>query len=242
MVIVSCILVIHTMLSYVIPPIIIVLGLAALIFFLFRKSAKIPEELILQEKRRSLGADKTDKQKLFRFTQLILQITEKIMQRFKLFSLKFYNKTDNWFHSIKEKREKRSGIGRRDEKAPEKISVESISVAEKNESMIDNMAVRKEVRIDFETEVEPMISKNVVHPDSRTQVRNEFEKALIERIAFNPKDIEAYERLGDYYIEVGNFNDSLACFEEVLKLSPVNRRAKIKVKRLQRVVFNGLSR
>ncbi|MFA5777108.1 MAG: tetratricopeptide repeat protein [Parcubacteria group bacterium] len=219
------------MLSYIIPPIVIVLSLAALIFFLFRKSAKIAEELILKEKRNEIGGAQIEKQKLFRFTQFILKISEKIMQRFKLFSLRFYNKTDNWFHSIKEKRENRISNTPRPEKEEMKIGVDNISVR------------RDATRIEeTEIEIEPMISKEAVHPDSRIQVRNEFEKALIERIAFNPKDIEAYERLGDYYIEIGNFNDSLACFEEVLKLSPGSRRAKIKTKRLQKIVFGGLSR
>jgi tetratricopeptide (TPR) repeat protein len=219
------------MLSYIIPPIVIVLSLAALIFFLFRKSAEISEELILKEKRNEFRSNQIEKQKLFRFTQLILKISEKIMQRFKLFSLRFYNKTDNWFHSIKEKRENRISNAPRPEKEEMKIGVDNISVR------------RDTVRIEeTEIEIEPMVSKEAVHPDSRIQVRNEFEKALIERIAFNPKDIEAYERLGDYYIEIGNFNDSLACFEEVLKLSPGSRRAKIKTKRLQKIVFGGLSR
>ena len=233
------------MLSYIIPPIVIVLSLAALIFFLFRKSSNIPEELILKEKRNEIRGIDTEKQKLFRFTQLILKISEKIMQRFKLFSLKFYNKTDNWFHSIKEKRENRIGNGKGMEKEEIVSSQDRESAIEQRREMrVDNVVVRKDsVKAEeMEVDVEPMISKEAVHPDSKNQVRNEFEKALIERIAFNPKDIEAYERLGDYYIEVGNFNDSLACFDEVLKLSPVNRRAKIKAKRLQKIVFNGLSR
>lgn len=228
------------MLSYIIPPIIIVLSLAALIFFLFRKSSNIPEEMIMKEKRSEIRCAGVEKQKLFRFTQLILKISEKVMQRFKLFSLKFYNKTDNWFHSIKEKRENRiSNVPREEMEIEQERKLE---VEKRKESQVDNIVVKKEILRVEEMEIEPMISKEAVHPDSKSQVRNEFEKALIERIAFNPKDIEAYERLGDYYIEVGNFNDSLACFEEVLKLSPVNRRAKIKAKRLQKIVFNGLSR
>jgi len=235
------------MLSYSIPPIIIILSLAALIFFIFRKSANIPEELILKERRIETGNVGTEKQKLFRFTQMILKITEKIMQRFKLFSLKFYNKTDNWFHSIKERRERRSSDIEGAEKIESKSEIgKKAAVQARKEAEVDaGNAVREKYARraeEMEIEVEPMISKEAVHPDSKNQIRNEFEKALIERIALNPKDIEAYERLGDYYIEVGNFNDSLACFEEVLKLSPVNRRAKIKVRRLQKIVFNGLSR
>lgn len=229
------------MLGYIIPPIVIVLSLAALIFFLFRKSARIPEELILEEKRREARGAGSEGRKLFRFTQLILQITEKIMQRFKLFSLRFYNKTDNLFHSIKEKREKRSvfdnGVESERNIRRQEFPQEIIPVQRKTEIRVDDVA--SIAREDDEIEVEPMISKRVVHPDSKKGIRNEFEKALIERIAFNPKDIEAYERLGDYYIEIGNFNDSLSCFEEVLKLSPGSRKAKIKMRRLQKIVYSN---
>lgn len=228
------------MLGYIIPPIVIVLSLAALIFFLFRKSARIPEEFILEEKRREARSVGPEGRKLFRFTQLILQITEKIMQRFKLFSLRFYNKTDNLFHSIKEKREKRSVSNNEAESERsirrQEFPQEITPVQRKTKIRVDDEVSARE---DYEIEVEPMISKRVVHPDSKKGIRNEFEKALIERIAFNPKDIEAYERLGDYYIEIGNFNDSLSCFEEVLKLSPGSRKAKIKMRRLQKIVYSN---
>jgi tetratricopeptide (TPR) repeat protein len=231
------------MLNYIIPPIIIVLSLAALVVFLFRKSAKIPEELISKEKLKDARDNRPDKKKLFRFTQLILRLTEKGMQYSKLFSLKFYNKTDNWFHSLKEKREKRSEIGTGmpqtfNNPEPPKPYQETIIINKQREIKVDHVIVKQE----DEVEIEPMISKEVVHPDPRAGAKNEFERALIERIAFNPRDIEAYERLGDYYIEVGNLNDSLACFEEVLKLSPVNRRIKIKVRRLQKIVFSKSGR
>ena len=227
------------MLGYIIPPIVIILSLAALILFLFRKSARISQELILEEKRREI--ESTKKQKLFKFTQFILRISEKGMQYFKLFSLKFYNKFDNWFHSIKEKREQRSIIEKEAESGKnsgnQKFPQETIFIQRKTEVRVDNII--STVKEEEEIEIEPMISKEVVQPDSKMGIRNEFEKALIERVAFNPKDIEAYERLGDYYIEVGNFNDSLACFEEVLKLSPGNRKAKIKMRRLQKIVYSS---
>jgi hypothetical protein len=234
------------MLSYIIPPIIIVLSLAALIMFLFKKSNKIPDEVLLREKRNSELEGERSK-KIFRFTQLILQITEKIMQKFKLFSLKFYNRSDNWFHSLKEKREKRSeimdGIETEEQKFSEQGSIGQLDVARKKTN-IDNVVPMVRGKILYEEyeekEIEPMISKKVVQPDSRIGIRNEFEKALIERVALNPRDIEAYERLGDYYIEISNFNDSLSCFEEVLKLSPGSRKAKIKLRRLQKIVYSKM--
>jgi len=227
------------MLGYIIPPIVIVLSLAALISFLFRKSARISEELISEEKRKETESAK--KQKFFKFTQFILRISEKGMQYFKLFSLKFYNKFDNWFHSIREKREKRSILeknsGSGKNTGQQEYPREFVSVQRKTEVRVDNII--STVKENEEMKIEPMISKEIVQPDSKMGARNEFERALIERIALNPKDIEAYERLGDYYIEIGNFSDSLSCFEEVLKLSPGSRKAKIKKRRLQKIVYSN---
>lgn len=226
------------MLNYIIPPIVIVLSLAALIFFIFRRSSELSQELISEERRKLTVKPGTSERKLFKFTQLILKVTEKGMQYFKLFSLKFYNKADVWFHSVKEKREKRSETA---EEVKEGISEvpkkNKIVVKEEKKLRIDNITVREK-----EAEIRPMISNEVVRPEPKAEVKNEFERALIERIAFNPRDVEAYERLGDYYIEIGNFNDSLSCFDQVLKLSPVNRKAKIKLKRLQKIVFSGLGK
>lgn len=224
------------MLGYIIPPIVIVFSLGALIMFIFKKSAGIPEEMIMKERNAALSLEK---KKLFRLTQFFLNLTEKIIQRFKLVSLKVYNRSDNLFHSVKEKREKRQSTRR--ENRESRFNQEGIRFERKrpNSLLIKEIKDEEEEK-EEEEEVRPMVSQRVVQPDSRTNVRNEFERALIERIAYNPRDIEAYERLGDYYIEIGNFNDSLSCFEQVLVLSPVNRRAKLKVKRLQKIVFNKL--
>jgi tetratricopeptide (TPR) repeat protein len=230
------------MLNYIIPPIVIVLSLAALIMFLFRKNAKISEELILQERRKGIPGFGSDKKKIFRITQIILRLTEKGTQYFKLISLKFYNKSDNWFHSVKERREKISSMKKEQEEAKKEFEAQirprgEVVFRRRKEVAVDNVIIKKEEELD----IKPMISDEVVHPDSKFGPRNEFERALIERIALNPRDVEAYERLGDYYIESGNFNDSLSCFEEVLRLSPVNRKAKVKVKRLQKIVFSNLN-
>lgn len=222
------------MLNYIIPPIVIILGLAALIFFIFRKSSNLPKEMILGEGAKMGKNIDSRKRKIFKFTQFLLKITERGMQYFKLISLKFYNKTDNWFHSIRKKRVNRiNGIKDTEDENKAIVMKEEILINKEKDIFVDNFKVTQE-------EIRPMISSKVVQPDSRNEVKNEFEKALIERIALNPRDIEAYERLGDYYIEIGNFSDSLSCFEEVLRLSPINRKAKIKLKRLQKIVFSKM--
>ncbi|MBP6889345.1 MAG: hypothetical protein KBC83_02745 [Candidatus Moranbacteria bacterium] len=62
------------------------------------------------------------------------------------------------------------------------------------------------------------------------------EEELIARIARNPKDYTAYESLGDFYMERGSIQDAKECYKQVLKLSPVQRLVKIKIRRLERLL------
>lgn len=59
------------------------------------------------------------------------------------------------------------------------------------------------------------------------------EEALIHRIAENPKDIEAYRELGDYYMSIGNIKDSKDSFKMVLKLRPRDLKAKSSLREIE---------
>jgi tetratricopeptide (TPR) repeat protein len=87
-----------------------------------------------------------------------------------------------------------------------------------------------------EKEIRPIISEKLVSPRPRTEMRDRLEELLIERIALNPKDIEAYERLGEYYLEIKSYDDSKECFKQVLKLNPQDRNAKYRMKRLENLL------
>ncbi len=52
------------------------------------------------------------------------------------------------------------------------------------------------------------------------------EKELINKIAKNPKDKEAYLSLGEFYLERSNLEDAEASFTQVLKLDPENEKAR----------------
>ena len=67
--------------------------------------------------------------------------------------------------------------------------------------------------------------------------KNQLEEALIRRVAINPRDIEAYERLGDYYMESENFRDSHECFKQVLILSPSHYKAKIRIRKIEKLII-----
>jgi hypothetical protein len=216
------------MLSYIIPPIIIIIGTATLIIFLFRKVQEIPEQsmvLIENEQRKKRSSI------IPAISQFWLKILERIMQRLKLMSLKFHNVTNNLFHYIHEKRQKRANFQR--EEVPEKVLEEidekkkivEVQIAQKNISR------REKKNQHFVRNSIPSSSQ-----PAKGVKKDKLEEVLIKRIAINPKDVEAYERLGDYYMECDNRQDSIECFRQVLKLSTINYKARIKLRRLEKMV------
>ncbi len=210
------------MLNYILPPIIIIVSVAILIVFLFRKAEKIPEQALTakedksdQENRKSAIASAIG--------QFWLKFLEKIMQRLKLMSLKFHNVSNNWFHSIREKRQQRDLMQQENQKK------------EKIEDIPEEQIVFKETAI-IEEKIRPLIRETATHPQKNAIDKNKLEEALIRRIAVNPRDIEAYERLGDYYLEKENYCDSHECFSQVLMLSPTHRKARLRIRRLKMMI------
>ena len=57
-----------------------------------------------------------------------------------------------------------------------------------------------------------------------------MEKRYIDRIVANSRDIEAYKKLGDLYVDMRNYKDALEAFEYVLKLKPNDTIASRRVK------------
>lgn len=86
--------------------------------------------------------------------------------------------------------------------------------------------------------VRPMVSDRAAEPErpKRKFIPKPIEEDLIARIAVNPKDYTAYEALGDFYMERGSIQDAKECYRQVLKLSPVQRMVKIKIRRLERLL------
>ena len=210
------------MLNYILPPIIIVVGASVLIVFLFRKAKQIPAQNLVSQDG-EIKPEKKKKEIASALSQFGLKILEKIMQRLKLAALKFHNISNNWFHSIREKRQQRALM---QQEKPEQEKVK-----DENQKQI----IYKETVI-VEENVRPLIREKITHPQKNIIDKNKLEEALIRRIAVNPRDIEAYERLGDYYLERENFRDSHECFSQVLKLSPIHRKAKIRIRRLEMLI------
>lgn len=251
------------MLYYIIPPIIIILSLSTLIFFLFRKVSDLPEGVVAVAPRNRI--------KWNRFGEFFsvlghfgLKVLERLMQKIKLFSLKFHNISNVWFHSIRKKREEHrlsqeqkrqvilaenKFVEKENELTP-KNQVEiakKVSFASKSEDIVSSLDAENEAPvIERKSRMRmknfQMVSSRVTKPERKsvvTKVKNKMEDALIKRIAINPRDIEAYERLGDYYIEQDNLQDALECYRQVLRLSPVHHKAKMKINKIERVLAKG---
>lgn len=217
------------MLNYILPPIVIIISVSILIMFLFRKAENMPaHELLLDEENRD---DEKPRAKIFSVVgEFLLKFMERMMHRSKLWSLQFHNVSNVWFQRIREKRQRSQRIAK---EIQEKI-VQPEKDADQNNS--DAVKIKEIATLPQASVPRPMVSAGMTMPQKNVMMeKNQLEEALIRRIAINPKDIEAYERLGDYYIESQNTRDALECFKQVLKLSPTHHKARLRIRRLERM-------
>lgn len=223
------------MLYYIIPPIIIIASISVLIWFLFRKATLIPQDAVLIPQQENFYSAKI-KGFFGAIGHFFLGFAEAIIRRAKLTSLKFHNTSNEWAQTIRKKRE-RAKIEKEDR-------LNALSALKD----VGNVDERQDVHQGEESDVvtfvrqrrmrraQPMVSDSVTMPEKHGEKENAKEKledVLIKRIAMNPRDIEAYERLGDYYMQQENAKDALECYRQVLKLSPAHSKAKMKIRRLE---------
>lgn len=236
------------MLYSIIPPILVVLSLVGIIVFLVKKapamdslreklrkeeSGDVPEKNIWKRIFQQ-GKDINDKEINHRF----LLILEKITRKFKIIFLKLENLFTHWSELIRLKR---------------KIKEDQVALVEKDnknillvEDEVSEVFKRKQKKKNPITKIENILLKeneelivsedNIPSPKKQIEKKDLFEKILIERIAANPKDIEAYERLGEYYFEIENWNYAKECFKQVIKLNPQNSSVRGKIRRLEKML------
>jgi tetratricopeptide (TPR) repeat protein len=255
-------------LYFVLPPVLIVISLALVIFLISRKSLEIEREILISNKVEN------ESRLTMEFKSRWLHILEKIAHLFKIFSLRIHNWTEkrlifikskkNAIESDLDKREAEEANGKIEssiknedsldypgEGMGELVTPEIVNEVGNRNSMdvvrngkinrIRKMFTKKESIQDTDVddffefrEKRVMVSKEVVHPEEK---KDELENILVERIATDPRDIEAYERLGDYYVSQGNKADAEACYKQVLKLNPQSLSVRNKLSRFKRQRF-----
>lgn len=244
------------MLYSIIPPIIVILSFIAVIVFLSRKASKVAD--LREISKEGIGENYSNKLSFFKpftfktdflfsfgFKVWLWSFLEKLTRKSRMEFLKlesFFSKISN---KIKEKKDRKKNEFKTEEK------IKNIT-QEKKEGIYDFSSLRKNPPSEsFEIEkdkpedsefkekpVKPIISDKIVSPRNRSEIKDILEDVLIERIAANPKDVEAYERLGEYYTEIGNYEHAKECMKQIIKLNPANKSAKYKMRRLEGLMNN----
>lgn len=230
----------------IISPIVVVLALSFLLWYLSRKES---DPVVAQKVQESKEQEKSIS--FPRTREFFLKILEKSGQRFKVISLRTHNTLHDFTQSVKVSRRKvhtaimtdkiREGSEeRRKEDKGFYLESEPASVTnEKNNPTGVNFAITATKK---DETLRPMVSERVAQPEqkrSALQVDTSREEDIIARIAMNPKDFTAYEELGDYYLEMGSLSDAKGCYRQVLKFSPAQRMVKIKIRRLEKLLTRG---
>ena len=251
-------------LYFVLPPVIIVASLALIIFLISRKSLEIEKEMIMGTKLEKESRLKMEvKSRWLHFLEKIahwfkifsLRIHNWIEKR-----LVFIKSRKSEIESDLDKKDIMENKDKIDsfnddvlffEAKEENKELLGPKVDAENKNSMDVVSGGKVNRIrrifakkEKAPEVEPddffefkeeriMISKEAVYPEKK----EELENILVERIAADPRDIEAYERLGDYYVSQGNRTDAESCYKQVLKLNPQSLSVRNKLSRFRRQRF-----
>jgi tetratricopeptide (TPR) repeat protein len=230
-----------------IPPILVVLSLAAIIVFLFKKSQKISEIKEEQPAPLELGEERGFSQKIRKSFEKVnlretkhnfLAVLEKTIGKIRNAFLKMEVVFGNWVQSLRRKRTKElmeTKEQAEEAKIMDKIKDYKFENLKKNPPEAHPVPMVNK-KLEEEKVIKPIISEKVVKPRIQTEIKSRLEELLIERVASNPRDIEAYERLGEYYLEMESFEFAKECFKQILKLSPSNRNAKYKIRRLENLL------
>ena len=240
------------MIYLIIPPFLVVLSIVGIILFLMKKAPEVQrmvneEKLAELERGEHMGYNKEAVEDISSFgskaKNIGLIILEKITRKFRVIFLKLENRLTTLAEAIKRKRNERAEIERISKPPVERDASDGVT-ARTDELAKPRAGIKQMLRMRQARSVEelegkyfrPIISDRIVVPKRRREVKEHLEEILIERIAVNPKDVEAYERLGEYYFEIKNFEHAKVCFKQVIKLNPLNRSVRYKMKRLEKLL------
>ncbi len=233
----------------IISPLLVILSIIGIILFLVKKNSAINElakreALNEGEKKENISVNQPIREGIFsRINRVILAILEKIIRRIRLIFLKSENRFKILGEGIRKKRNveqynKNTGLFTEEKEVLDGIVNNSEKKMQEKKDLREKMFLRQQKYQEETTEkfFRPIISDRVVVPKRRSETKDRLEELLIERIATNPKDIEAYERLGEYYLEIKNLDYAKECFKQVLKLNPTSSNIRYKMRKLERML------
>jgi tetratricopeptide (TPR) repeat protein len=237
----------------IIPPIVLIIAIIFLIKFIAQKKREKKRNFsdafvtrdVFQKKKDDNTSFETDNHLIIRVLDTFEKNISNVFSRFfKKGKIIFCSILSVLGKYIQYKKEKKTFLRKRN---LEMRGRENVSFIKEEKKLL---SLKKEERKEkffqeksFQTEQKekndrPMVSEKIIKEPRRVSLMRDdaYETSLIERIALNPRDVEAYEILGDYYIDRKNFSDAKDCYKQVLKLNPMSRGAKMRMRRLERVL------
>ena len=229
----------------IIPPILVILSVIGILLFLMKKAPKVASLREVKDSEITGTGEKIspETKKGLISKDRFLVLMEKVTRRFKITFIRLENKFSSWNENIKKRRKQGGNVpgepvadGGKEEVTvdQEKMPVAPMTNHIPEERRFEG-AKRRKIYIGGEKTARPMVSEKIVAP-RKAELKNRLERILIERIAANPKDIEAYERLGEYYFEIGNLEYSKDCFKQVIRLDSGNQNARSKMRSLENLL------
>jgi len=205
------------MLHIILPPIVIALGVALLVWIVVRK-----RRVLFREYQEDYSKEKEDSfERKSALPEESVGIRERIIRKIPIFQRNIYQK--KLLLQTKKSQEKKKAS----------IAVTGVKKSNKVQKVGTTQSQGK-YRERKQNEKKSIAQKG--ENKYIVEDKDQYEEILIERIALNPRDIEAYERLGDYYMERKGYGDAKECYKQVLKLSPVNRKARVCMRKLERIL------
>jgi hypothetical protein len=229
------------------PPAILIVALIGLVVILGKKTAALKKTGSLQSGTDFPKPADPGASRLKKTGSALLNALESILRLAKVAFRKSEESAASWTKKIRERRlGKKMGA---DSSAERTIYADRLDIPD-----IDDVNIRKiedeeviksideiddgleftgrksQVKSFIREEITIIPAKTEAEPMPEDKVR---EDALIHRIAENPKDMEAYRELGDYYMAVGNIKDAKDSFKMVLRLRPRDLKAKSSLREIE---------
>lgn len=218
-----------------IPPLVLVATLIALVIVLGKKSAAVKK----REFQMPFGAKEAIQKSAARSARWkkilsgTLNVLEKTLFLFKKIFQASETALAGWLKKVKEKR-----LGKKEQPVPggqefdfeyrQDKSKSAPAFPKEKEEIRNDPIIAREVIVRSKKEPIPAVLKEELSPEDKIR-----EEALIHRIAENPKDVEAYREIGDYYLAIGNIRDAKDSFKMVLMLRPRDLKAKSSLREIE---------
>jgi tetratricopeptide (TPR) repeat protein len=235
------------MLWIILPPIILIVSLSGFIFFLRRKKSNLKGSDIAKAKSfdeprlSPTSRPIVSKSVWQRLAEVLANVWEGLLN--KLRSLAKSSEKTISRRLSKIRGEEKPGLEKepfyhRDDISDNEGFSSGSSIADLEDHEIRPMQENEGIKSGMSA-----VTKKAQEADVVTSNKHQFqpedkklEEALIYRIAEDPKDVEAYKEIGEYYYATGNIKDAKDSFKMVLKLRPRDLRAKSRLRDIEMMI------